>query len=365
MTIHFFLQSRAWGGAERFAADLISSWQKNKQVVTLHTSNPHLLNLRRLPTHRLPIYLDLAGNLRGLCKSLLLLPVAVIYYLYLLTQIKKNTPTALVIASGFSEKIPLAIACRLLQLKLVIIEYGPLQPLFAKFGGLPRLLYHIVITTATIIITSSRHSKRAIQEFFPAQKIVVIACGSRLPRSNFAQLKPTHSLLCVSRMEADKGQDLLIQAFYQLQNRFPRLQLHLIGAGSKASELHQLAQDHPRIHFHHHLPDTQKLLRQAQVVVCPSVWELEGFGLVVTEAMAAGKTIVAFNRPPYNELLKHRQNALLAKNADVTDLSQQIALALQNKNLAQQLAQQAKQDFMNKYQIDQAALNYQQLLRQL
>ena len=126
-----------------------------------------------------------------------------------------------------------------------------------------------------------------------------------------------------------------------------------------------LVNNHSNIIFLNQVSDHWSYLRQATVVICPSIWDLEGFGLVVTEAMAIGQAIVAFDRPPYNELIIHRHSALLAQDKDVTDLAKQIRHLLIDSALRQKLGQNAKQDFTNKYDIAIAAANYERALTQL
>jgi glycosyltransferase involved in cell wall biosynthesis len=368
MQIAFFLQSRDFGGAEKFATELLSELQQRHHQTTLFTSNQTVLDDQsNIHKKNIPIYLDFAGNHKGLLKSLLLLPLAFVYYFFTLAKIKRTAAKTIIIASGFSEKIILASLCKLLNLKTVFIEYGPLRPLFEKLHGIPGFLYRLIKNYPQKIIVSSMKTKKALRGIFPKEKLVLIPCGTNPPSTHSNQLKPTAPpfLVCIGRLQKDKGQDLAIAAFQQLQIEFPELQLLIIGKGEAAVKLHALAANNAQIIFLDKVDDHWHYLRQATVVLCPSVWNLEGFGLVVTEAMAVGQAIVAFDRPPYNELLTHRHNALLAQDRSITDLARQIRILLENSKLRQQLGHIAQQDFMKKYHITQAAQRYEQLLEQL
>lgn len=365
MQIHFFVQSKDYGGAERFAIDLANSLQETQGVaVTLHTTNEHILSQPQLTSKKIPIYLDFAGNLRGLVKSLLLTPFACYYYFFLLRGIKKRNPQAIILASGFSEKIAITSLCAVLQLKIAWIEYGPLDAIIQKFSGLPGLLYRYSVQHVHKVITASMHSKKALQTIIPHQKLLYLPCGSKTPQLTKSR-KEANYILNTSRMELGKGQDVLIAAFKQLRTQFPTLKLYLIGEGSQLESLKNLAAHDQNIIFLGRVAETQTLIEASKIVICPSVWELEGFGLVVTEAMALGKAIVAFDRAPYNELIVDQKTALLAKEISPTALAQTIARALKNHQLRNKLGKQARKVFLEKYQIDRVALRYKELLEQL
>lgn len=366
MNINFFLQSKDFGGAEQFALDLIRALSQKKQTLTIYTSNAQLISKIRqnqyLEIKMLPIYLDFAGNWRGLLKSLFLSPYAIFAYLKLFQQLKQKTDRQIILYSGFSEKILPGALANYYKLPVYFIEYGPLEPIFKKLASIPSLLYLLNKNCAQKIIAPSRHTQLALSKFFPKERLSLIPCGSKAIKLKKTNIQ-THLISVVSRLEKGKGQDLLIKAFPLIKNAFPDAQLQIIGQGNFEQELQMMANHDPQIKFLNFIQNKQAILLKSEIIVCPSVWPLEGFGLTIIEAMALAKPIVAFNRSPGNELLIDSHNALLAKDGDHQDLARKIIQLLSDQALQKKLASQARQDFLQHFQISQIADQYLRLLQ--
>lgn len=366
MTIHFFLQSRDFGGAEVFARDLLLELARLGTKTQLHTTNPVLLKELRsqhqLQLEKIPVYTDFTGNGRGLLKSLVLSPAALLYYWRTLNKIKKETGEQIIVCSGFSEKILLSPLAHQLQLPIIFIEYGPLEPLFKKLYHVPQLLYNFAKKYANQVIVSSDKTKLALSGVFSKKKINLIRCGSPdLARKQLIKKKAEPTVALISRLEPGKGQDLAIEAWKKIADKPKNAQLLVIGRGSLETRLRQQAKNEPSIKFLSYEQDVKQILQNSTIALCPSVWDLEGFGLVVTEAMALSKPIIAFDRAPYNELIKHGRTALLAKDGDIDDLAKKIKQLLSDKALQKKLGEQARRDFLDKFQINQVAKNYLKL----
>lgn len=93
----------------------------------------------------------------------------------------------------------------------------------------------------------------------------------------------------IGRFHQQKGFDTLIAAF-----RSPALaetQLIIAGAGDQEPFLRKLAGDAPNIKFIGPEKDPAAFYTQVDCVIIPSRWE--AFGLVASEAMAAGRVVIA------------------------------------------------------------------------
>lgn len=369
MAINFFLQSRDFGGAEKFAQDLLTEFSKQKQEVFLYTTNLHLIKTiskqKNIKVEKIPFYLDYASNHKGLLKSFFLTPFAGIYYLKTLWKIKNRQNKQFIFCSGFSEKIILSPLAKFFALKVFFIEYGPLEPLFKKLYGIPKFLYYFLAKNqAKKIIVSSQNTKKALENIFSPDKMLIIPCGSQLKKHISKKNKVEKGLISViSRLEKGKGQDLAISAFKEVQKEFKEAKLQIIGAGNFYEELKKQSQNNPQIKFLKYVEEKDLLIQRSEIILCPSVWDLEGFGLVVIEAMSLQKPIVAFDRAPYNEILHDKTNALLAKNKNYNDLAKKIIFLMRNKAWQKKLSQKAYLDFQKKYQIEKIAKQYLTLLQ--
>jgi len=100
----------------------------------------------------------------------------------------------------------------------------------------------------------------------------------------------------VGRLAKVKNQQLLLEAFAQLQQRYPKTALRLIvaGDGAEKNNLQQLAQHlgvSERIWFAGDRTDVNAIMQSLHVFVLPSL--AEGISNTILEAMASGKPVIA------------------------------------------------------------------------
>lgn len=98
------------------------------------------------------------------------------------------------------------------------------------------------------------------------------------------------------RLEARMGLDVLLEAWAQVVAQHPGSTLVVVGTGSRSAALHRRATElglRHQVRFLGRVPDTDLVTayRAADVSVVPTI-ELEGFGLIVLESLAAGTPVV-------------------------------------------------------------------------
>jgi glycosyltransferase involved in cell wall biosynthesis len=96
-------------------------------------------------------------------------------------------------------------------------------------------------------------------------------------------------VVCVGRLSAAKGQELLLAAWPYVLARVPNAELVLVGDGPDAGRLR--ADAPARVSFAGERADVVDWLRAADVVAVPSRWE--GMSLTMLEAMAVARSVVA------------------------------------------------------------------------
>jgi glycosyltransferase involved in cell wall biosynthesis len=152
----------------------------------------------------------------------------------------------------------------------------------------------------------------------------------------------------VARLQRGKGQDVFLQAAARLAARFPEARFLVVGGaiigieGSYEQELRALADSlglGRRLRFAGHQADPYPWIDALDVVVHASSGE--GFGLSVVEAMALGKPLVATNRGGPAEIVEHERSGLLVPEASADGLAEAVACVLDDRALAQRLADAA------------------------
>ncbi|MDQ1696160.1 MAG: hypothetical protein QOJ03_1513, partial [Frankiaceae bacterium] len=98
-------------------------------------------------------------------------------------------------------------------------------------------------------------------------------------------------VVCVGRLSAQKGQDLLLDAWPRVRAAVPGSSLALVGDGPDGAALVRRAA--PDVRLIGGCADPRAWYAAATVVAAPSRWE--GMALVPLEAMAAGRPVVAFD----------------------------------------------------------------------
>ncbi|HEY2957431.1 MAG TPA: glycosyltransferase family 4 protein [Actinomycetota bacterium] len=148
-------------------------------------------------------------------------------------------------------------------------------------------------------------------------------------------------VLGLGRIVAKKGFDLLVDAFARLAPRRPGLGLVLAGDGPARAGLTAQAARlgiADRVHLPGRLgrAEVAWAMGAADVFVLPS--RVEPFGIVVLEALRAGRPVVASARGGAKEIVRHERDALLADPLDVAQLAGAISRLLDDRDLARRLA---------------------------
>lgn len=114
-------------------------------------------------------------------------------------------------------------------------------------------------------------------------------------------------VVCVGRLSRQKGQDVLLDGWPQVLQRVPSASLVLVGDGPERHALQRRGA--AGVEFVGDGTDVPTWLAAADVVVTPSRWE--GMSLVMLEAMAAGRSIVATDVAGVRETLPPGSGAIV------------------------------------------------------
>ncbi len=363
--IVFINQTLGMGGAENFNAQLLSWFRKkNVPVEAWTTSAPYIRSLRSngVKTHKIPIVIDIIGNWRGFIKGIFLFPAALLYYGRLAY---KNRKKGTILLSGFSEKLLVTPWAKIFNIPVVWVEHGPLGSVFTKFFGLPKFLYKSVNKLPDFLIVPSEHTRTSNLNVIgiPPDQISVIPSGIN-PLKFVRSTPKKFSAYCVSRMEEGKGQDLLIKAWPKVLGKFPEAELYLIGEGAFRKKLEELIKKldlTDSIILLGWVKNLAAAISPITVGVFPSVWPLEGFGVVLLETMSLEKPVICFNFGPYPEIVKSNTGILVGKG-NVKKLSDAIIRIFSNPHLAEKLGNGGRERFSELFTMDKIGPSYHKIL---
>jgi glycosyltransferase involved in cell wall biosynthesis len=160
-----------------------------------------------------------------------------------------------------------------------------------------------------------------------------------------------------------KGNDLVVDALAQLDFDVEAdIELVVFGASEPV--------DPPEFgfptHYTGYLNDEESLAllySAVDVMVVPSRYE--GFGQTITESMASGTPVVAFDTTGPSEIIEHKETGYLASKFDPTNLADGIEWVLANPDSRSKLGDRARSVVIDEYDRLEIAKQYQDLYRSL
>lgn len=153
-----------------------------------------------------------------------------------------------------------------------------------------------------------------------------------------------------ARIEPVKGHRYYIKAIRRLVREGYKAKFLIVGDGSLMQEMKDLVKTYQLeeyILFTGYVKDTTALLNVIDVNVISSM--SEAMSLSILEAMSLGKPSIATNAGGNGELVKNNQSGLLVGSGDSASLSDAMIKLIEDNELYQVLAQNAKKEYEEKF----------------
>lgn len=169
-----------------------------------------------------------------------------------------------------------------------------------------------VLKHADIAIANSRNTEALLQNWPSPRKGVRLVhpgmdVGTFVPASTDQSFLEAMNwtgrrvILTVGRLQKRKGHDVMISALKEIRREVPNVLYSIVGTGEELARLQQLAQQHQVYDCTQFLgeiddADLVKCYQQCDVFVLPNReinGDIEGFGMVLVEAQACGKPVIA------------------------------------------------------------------------
>lgn len=176
----------------------------------------------------------------------------------------------------------------------------------------------------------------------PADRVVVIpnTCPDVTPEP----YDPLGPALFVGRLSSEKGLDVLLEAWRGIDRP-----LWIVGRGPEGARLRaRYASDTVRFFGFQEPPRVRSLLQRCALVVHPHRWD-EPFGLVVLEAMSAGRPVIASRQGGPADLVVHGQTGWLVGPGDPAQLQFAVSRALGDPRELARVASAARVRYLAHY----------------
>ena len=259
-------------------------------------------------------------------KSLMIRLISYIIYpftfLHLFVSIYKIKPDVINIHFPLSQLPYIKLLQKIFKFKMVTSFHGHdvLRWEEASKNSYLFQLQQSVINCSTGVTACSNFLAHKVENIFNLSKGSVKTVYNGVDLSRFEsinnKIKEKEYIFAFGRLETHKGFDMLIQAFSRIKNK--EIPLFIAGDGSQLEELQKQAKQLSlldRISFLGRL-SPEKIafyLLEARAIVIPS--RREPFGIVVLEAIASKKPVIASDVGGIPEILDSRFGLLVEASA--------------------------------------------------
>jgi len=153
-------------------------------------------------------------------------------------------------------------------------------------------------------------------------------------------------VIAVGRQSYQKGYDLLLQSWELISSKYPEWNLEIYGKHDPEQNLQQQAEQRKitnTVRFYEPVKDIEQKYLDASIFVMSS--RFEGFGMVLTEAMACGVPCVSFDCPcGPADIISNNEDGLLAANGDISDLAAKLSMLIENDAMRIEMGKKAKEN---------------------
>lgn len=331
-SIVFVLSGLTAGGAERVISLLANHWVEQGRRVTVvafdsPSSEPYFATDRRVTVHQLGIK---TGQNR---KTLAALNVK--KRIGALRAILRETSPDLIVSFLTKVNVVTLIAARGLSIPIIVSERN--NPARQGFGRIWTTLRNLLYPQASRLVVMTKTALGSYPRFGNL-KAEVIPNPVVIPPTQKAS-RTGRRIVATGRLVEQKGFDLLLQAFAKIASEFPEWTLVIRGEGALRKTLedqrHSLGLD-GRVSMPGVTARPGEWVEEADVFVFSSRYE--GWGNVLTEAMAGGVPVISFDCPfGPREQISNNENGLLVPSEDIDALANAMRRMLGDEQLRQRL----------------------------
>jgi L-malate glycosyltransferase len=235
-----------------------------------------------------------------------------------------------------------------------------------SIGGFLQNMFYIKGTNKIVVI-SDELKKQFIKLGIPAHHLKVIYNGTPKERyknidlHQVEELKKKYAIkdedVVIGSVSRIKNQDQIIKSLQYLQ---PDLKLLLVGVPPNYyDDLVKKLDVKNEIIYAGTVPIDEVLAYYKLIKVNILASTMDGFGLVLTEAMALGTPVIGTDFGGIKNVIENEVDGLLFKDNDVKDLAKQIQRILTEEELREKLIQNGQKKAFEKFSMEKTIKNYE------
>ena len=171
-------------------------------------------------------------------------------------------------------------------------------------------------------------------------------------------------IIAAGRYVPQKGFDLLIDAWSLVEKKHPDWKLNIFGDGDrKLLENIIIKNNLQNCYLNHSTNDIASEFINSSIYVLSS--RFEGFGLVITEAMACGVPPIAFDCPcGPKDIINNLKDGILVNSGDINELAEKICFLIENEDIRKDMGSNARKN-AERFKIEHIAEQWKLLFEEL
>lgn len=343
LRVLLFIHSLHGGGAERVAADLSAHWAgmgREVMVVTQASADGDVYTLHPKVRREVLHTAGEGGGLRGIWSN--------VQRVRALRRVIKVFRPDIVLGMMTTASVLSVLASTGLACRVIATEHThpPSQTLSGFWQRLRRLTY----PRAARVVALTRGTAQWIEQHVPGSRLAVIPNPVHWPLPKGEPvLAPASNdgrrrLLAVGRLHADKGFDLLLQAYARLALSHPDWDLVILGEGGERRALQAQVREaglQDRVSLPGRAGNVGDWYQSADLYVLTS--RFEGLSNTLLESMASGLAAVAFDcdTGPREIVREGVDGVLVRPNGDVDALCRELGAVMGDEAARLRMAEAA------------------------
>jgi phosphatidylinositol alpha-mannosyltransferase len=131
-----------------------------------------------------------------------------------------------------------------------------------------------------------------------------------------------------------------LKAYKILEKKFRNLRLIVVGKGPQKKEMEEFVKENglKEVVFEGQIKEDEVVNYYTTCdLFCSPATHGESFGLVLVEAMACQKPVVAFANEGYFQFLHNKKGGILVKNKDWRELAKKLEILIKNQKLREKM----------------------------
>jgi GalNAc-alpha-(1->4)-GalNAc-alpha-(1->3)-diNAcBac-PP-undecaprenol alpha-1,4-N-acetyl-D-galactosaminyltransferase len=359
--ILFVISSLRLGGAENVAATLCNYWADNNHQVTLLTLDSQENDFFKANEKVIRCSIDAYRSSRSFFDKIFVVSRRILR----IRKVVKQLEPDVVVSFMDTNNILATLACLFIKIPVVITEHT--YPPYYNNNNFFDIVRKQIYKLSSVFVTQTEIVSQWASKFLDAKRIEIIA--NPLDHKNLAtnlDQPRSNKIIAVGRLCPEKGFDTLISTFNKIQSQYPNWELIIVGEGPERKSLEQqitaLGLNH-RVTLLGRVASPQAYYTSAKIFASSS--RVEGFPMVLIEAMAHGLAVVSFDcASGPADIIDNGVNGLLVPAQDIDQLALGLKRLIDDEQLRNSLAKQAIR-VRDKYSLDVVAQDWLKLFARL